>query len=288
MDCWKNGDYLLKEDVTISPYDHGYLYGLGFFETFRTYNGKLFLWDQHWERLERALSTFRIRMPYTKEEIREVVTELTKQHEGKDGYFRFNVSAGVHDIGLQPTSYENPTVLMMRKELPPVVRGKEKTACWIRVARNTPEGTGRLKSHHYANNVLARFELPSLAEMEGLMCTAEGVVAEGITSNVFWVKGGELFTPSLDTGILDGITRQWVIDYAEAHDLHVRIGRFLQKEVEEADEVFVTNAVQEIVPIRAVEDHHFPGNDGEMYRTLHAAYVSEIESEDAKANDEAI
>lgn len=277
MDCWKNGEVLRKEDVTISPYDHGYLYGLGFFETFRTYNGHVFLWDQHWERLERALSTFRIHMPYTKEQMLSVVTELTKQHDGIDGYFRFNVSAGVHDIGLQPTSYEQPTVLMMRKELPPTVRGKEKTAHWIQTARNTPEGEGRLKSHHYANNVLARFELPSLAEMEGLMCTADGIVAEGITSNVFWVRDGELFTPSFDTGILNGITRQWVIDYASAHDLPIQIGRFSKQHIEEADEVFVTNAVQEIVPIRAVDSHHFPGNNGELYRKLHAAYVADIE-----------
>lgn len=277
MDCWKNGEYLRKEDVTISPYDHGYLYGLGFFETFRTYRGQVFLWDQHWERLERALSTFRIRMPYTKEEILSVVKELTKQHDGKDGYFRFNVSAGVHDIGLQPTSYEEPTVLVMRKDLPPTVRGKEKTARWIDVARNTPEGEVRFKSHHYANNVLARFELPSLAEMEGLMCTADGFVAEGVTSNVFWVKDGTLFTPSLNTGILDGITRKWLINYATSCDIDVQVGHFLKRHLEEAEEVFVTNTVQEIIPIRAVETHHFPGNSGELYRKLHTAYTAEIE-----------
>lgn len=285
MDCWKNGELLKKEEVTISPYDHGFLYGLGFFETFRTYEGHVFLWEEHWARLHRALSAFRIQLPYTKQQLYDAIQELTRLNQDRDGYFRLNVSAGVHDIGLQPSSYDTPTVLLMRKELPPTARGTEKTARWTETPRNTPEGSFRVKSHHYANNVLARFELSSLAEMEGLMCTADGIVAEGITSNVFWVKNGELFTPSLDIGILDGITRQWVEDYATSQGIPVRDGHFLKKELEHADEVFITNAVQELVPIREVEMRHFPGNNGEMYRMLHGAYQRAIESEVTRHHD---
>lgn len=285
MECWKNGQFVSKQDITISPYDHGYLYGLGFFETFRTYNGRVFLWQQHWERLEQTLSAFRIEMPYTSDEILRVVEELTQLNGGEDGYFRFNVSAGVHDIGLQPSKYEDPTVLMLRKGLPPTARGTEKTARWISIPRNTPEGPTRVKSHHYGNNVLARFELPSLAEMEGFMCTADGFVAEGITSAIFWTKDGELYTPSLETGILNSITRQWVMGYAEQHGIPVHSGYFPQQQVEQADEVWIVNAVQEIVPIRAVESNHFPGNNGEMYQRIHHAYVEAIEAEERRQHD---
>lgn len=286
MECWKNGEFLKKEHVTISPFDHGYLYGLGFFETFRTYKGHVFLWDQHWERLTQALSVFRIHMPYTKQEIYNVVQELTQKNEGKDGYFRFNVSAGVHDIGLQPSRYDSPTVLIMRKELPPTPRGTEKSARWIEVPRNTPEGATRVKSHHYANNVLARFELPSLAEMEGFMCTAEGIVAEGITSSIFWIRDGKIYTPSLDTGILNGITRQWLIHYAMDQGIPVHEVHYSKEELEQADEVFVTNAIQELVPIHQVGIYHFPGNSGEFYRKLHMAYEHEIEKEVARLHDQ--
>jgi len=234
------------------------------------------LWEQHWERLEQTLSAFRITLPYLKQELLTVVEELTRLNGGRDGYFRLNVSAGVHDIGLQPTHYPDPTVLVLRKELPETIRGTEKTARWIEIPRNTPEGSTRVKSHHYGNNVLARFELPSLAEMEGFMCTEKGLVAEGITSSIFWVKEGVLYTPSLDTGILNSITRQWLLDYAKDHQLPYEEGHFTPQQVEIADELWVVNAVQEIVPIRALESYHFPGNNGEWYRKLHAAYEQAI------------
>lgn len=283
MDCWKNGEFLTKEQVTISPYDHGYLYGLGFFETFRTYNGEVFLWEQHWERLEKTLSAFRIELTYTKQELLQVVQGLTRRNGDEDGYFRLNVSAGVHDIGLQPDHYPNPTVLVMRKALPPTVRGTEKTASWIATPRNSPEGPTRVKSHHYGNNVLARFELPSLAEQEGFMCTASGIVAEGITSSIFWVQNGMLYTPSLNTGILNSITRQWLIDYAHTTGIPVKEGHYSREQVEQADELWVVNAVQEIVPIRKLETYHFPGNNGEIYRNVHAAYVDALPKGDELA-----
>lgn len=274
MDAWKNGELYFRHELTISAYDHGFLYGLGFFETFRTYEGQVFLFDEHWKRLCRALADFRMTMPYEKETILAAIEALTKENNGEDGYFRLNISAGVHDIGLQPSHYEKPTVILFRKALHITPRGTEKKAIWLKTTRNSPESAYRHKSHHFANNVQARFEIESLATHEGVFLTAEGYVAEGVTSNIFWVKDKKIYTPSLKTGILAGITREWIL-----HNFEVEEGLFTKDVLEAADEVFITNAVQEIVPIKELEGKLFLGNHGPVYTVLHEAYVKCIQEE---------
>ncbi|TQR06584.1 aminodeoxychorismate lyase [Psychrobacillus soli] len=274
MDAWKDGKLYRFNELTISAYDHGFLYGLGFFETFRTYNGQVFLWGEHWGRLTRALADFRMTMPYDQAVILDAVEALTKANDGEDGYFRLNISAGTHDIGLQPSHYEKPTVILFRKALHIAPRGTEKKAIWLKTPRNSPESASRHKSHHFANNIQARFEVESLAMYEGVFLTADGFVAEGITSNVFWVKDGKLYTPSLATGILAGITRDWIL-----HNFKVEEGLFTKDVLEAADEVFITNAVQEIVPIKEIDGKQLLGNQGPVYAALHKTYVKCIQEE---------
>lgn len=276
MDAWKDGELYRADELTISPYDHGFLYGLGFFETFRTYDGKVFLWEEHWNRLTQALGDFHIAMPYDQKTILAAVGVLTSANDNEDGYFRLNISAGIHDIGLQPSSYKVPVVILFRKALPTMYRGKEKSAVWLQTVRNSPESGKRHKSHHYANNIHARFEVESLASHEGIFLTSEGFIAEGITSNVFWSKDGRLYTSSLKTGILAGITREWVINNSP---LKVVEGLFTKEAIEEADEVFITNAVQEIIPIIDIDEKQFLGNQGPVYATLHEAYDKCIQRE---------
>ncbi|MET4562234.1 4-amino-4-deoxychorismate lyase [Lysinibacillus parviboronicapiens] len=277
MLCWMNGDYIAAKDLRISPLDHGFLYGLGFFETFRTYNGKVFCWEAHLKRLQATLAQYRIYMSYTEDDLLTVIEQLNLQAGGQDGYFRINVSAGDHGIGLQPTEYRKPNVIVFRKELQDTSRGTEKIAQWLETRRNTPECGIRVKSHHYGNNILGRFEMPSLADQEGFFLTDAGYVAEGVTSNVFWVKDDILYTPSLETGILPGITRTWVIERAQSLGIEVQVGLFTKEELVQGTECFVTNSVQELVPIRAIENAQLLGNKGPIYLRLHEAFVKELE-----------
>ncbi|CAM3256759.1 aminodeoxychorismate lyase [Filibacter tadaridae] len=277
MWCWMNGEFVLADDLKISPFDHGFLYGVGFFETFRTYDGNVLLFDEHMDRLRTALIEFQITLPYEDSVILETVARLNELSGEQDGYFRLNVSAGVHDLGLAPSIYETPNVILFRKELVQTTRGAEKKAVWLETPRNRKEGAMRHKSHSFLNNVRGRLEVPSLKEVEGLFLTEEGFVAEGITSNVFWVKRGELFTPSIETGILSGTTRALVIEHAQSTGIHVNEGLYNKKDVETADEVFVTNAVQELVPLSEIGGIPFPGVTGMYYEKLHKLYVKAID-----------
>lgn len=276
MLCWMNGEYIQAEELRISPYDHGFLYGIGFFETFRTYNGYVFLYDEHLARLKQALREYNISFPYKAEELKYVIKKLDEAAGGTDGYFRLNVSAGVHDIGLAPDRYEDPTVIVFRKELPARTKEPSKKGVWLETPRNEPESSIRHKSHHFLNNVGGRLELPSLKTNEGLFLTNDGYVAEGITSNVFWVKEGNLYTPSIDTGILPGTTRAFIITLARQLGLKVEEGFYSREDVASADEVFVTNAIQELVPLREIGEHTLLGLEGPIYQKLHAAYLREI------------
>lgn len=277
MTCWMNGQYIKSEEIRISPFDHGFLYGVGFFETFRTYNGHVFLFDEHMDRLRRALSEYRITMPYEDAEILAAVRMLNDAEGGEDGYFRLNISAGEHDIGLAPSSYPKPNVILFRKKLSLTARGTEKNGVWLETTRNNPESMIRHKSHNFLNNVRGRLELPSLKLSEGLFVTVEGFVAEGVTSNVFWMKNGVLFTPAIETGILPGTTRAVIIKIARTAGLVVNEGFYSKIDVENADELFVTNAVQELVPLSGLEEVVLPGAGGFYYRKLHGLYVEALE-----------
>ena len=107
MLCWMNGEYIEASELKISPFDHGFLYGFGFFETFRTYEGEPVFIIEHFNRLCEGLKEYRIAMPYTVNEISDAI-RLLNETDGEDGYFRINVSAGAHDIGLAPTEYTQP------------------------------------------------------------------------------------------------------------------------------------------------------------------------------------
>lgn len=270
MWCWKDDVFVQDHELMISPFDHGFLYGIGFFETFRTYNGEPFLFEEHMARLRAALAEYKITLPYSNEQLKEVIYELTSRSDRREGYFRLNVSAGNEGLGLQASVYDNPTVIIFRKEL--TAGPVEKNACILKTVRSMPEQTQRYKSHHYANNILARQEVPSLQHIEGIFLNEKGFICEGITSNIFWVRDDCLFTPSINTGILNGITRQFVIKLANNLNLAVTEGEFLVDELRKADECFVTTSIQEIIPIRQLDQTIFAGSAGTIYKKLHHQY----------------
>lgn len=272
MWCWKDGEFVQDTELMISPFDHGFLYGLGFFETFRTYSGEPFLFEEHMARLQKALEQCKIALPYSIEDLKKVIYELTARSNGREGYFRLNVSAGNEGLGLQARTYSNPTVIIFRKEL--MTGPLEKSAVLLKTVRTMPEQEQRYKSHHYANNILARQEVSSLKDIEGIFMNSKGYVAEGITSNVFWVKENCLFTPSINTGILNGITRQFVLKLAQQLELRVIEGEFLVEDLLQADECFVTTSIQEIIPISQIENKKFDGLAGKVYQMLHHEYRS--------------
>jgi 4-amino-4-deoxychorismate lyase len=241
------------------------------FETFRTYGGHPFLLVDHITRLNKALQELNITKTFAVEEAAQLVQDLLQKNGWEDAYIRFNVSAGIGEIGLQTESYEQPTVILYGKPLDGM-RSAEKELVLLKTARNTPEGKERIKSHHYLNSILGKRELADPLNQEGLFLTKEGDVAEGCVSNVFWVKYGTLFTPAVSTGILNGITRQFILLLADTLNIPAEEGHYKKEELLLADEVFLTNSIQEIVPVCAFNSTRFPGSAGMMTELLQKKY----------------
>ena len=272
MNVYINGKIVAKEDVRISAFDHGFLYGVGLFETFRVYDGHPFLLDDHLDRLNHGLDIVNIKWSYSKQEIIEAIRMVLAANQLTNAYVRLNVSAGNGEIGLQTEPYLNPNTIMFAKPLPHAGEMIEKNATILHLHRNSPEGFERLKSHHYLNNLLAKRELGSEDSQEGIFLTKEGFIAEGIVSNVFWISDGQLLTPTVETGILNGITRQFILSLATSLGLAVSEGYYTLVDVAKAKEVFFTNSIQEIVPVVIFNRKILPGKSGEWVTVFHKKY----------------
>ncbi|ARW05156.1 Branched-chain-amino-acid transaminase [Bacillus atrophaeus] len=277
MIIYLNGQFIEEKEASLSPFDHGFLYGIGVFETFRLYEGRPFLIEWHLERLERAAKDVQIKHRITKEELTDMVDNLLRLNHIEDGNarVRLNISAGVSTKGFTAQTYENPTVLCFVNPLNPENLPVQKEGKVLTIRRNTPEGQFRLKSHHYLNNMYAKQELGNDPRYEGIFLTEDGAVAEGIISNIFWSKGKCIYTPSLDTGILDGVTRRFVIEKMEKLGAEVKTGRFRLESLLTADEAWMTNSVLEIVPFSKIEEAAFPGVSGEMTGFLQELYTND-------------
>ncbi len=255
----------------ISPFDHGYLYGLGVFETIRVYDRHPFLLSDHIHRLNEGMKELNIEKQLSSNLIDQHIKKLLDLNQIDNAYVRLNISAGVGALGLTTESYSQPTELIFMKELH-IPENQTKKGVFLNIRRNSPEGEWRLKSHHYLNNILAKREIGSDPLLEGIFLTKEGYVAEGIVSNIFWVTKGIVYTPSLQTGILNGITRQFVMECCKKAGIPVCEGLFLQEDLLESEEVFITNSLQEIVPITEIGDNRFRGLSGETTQALQGMY----------------
>ncbi|WP_410512987.1 aminotransferase class IV [Paenibacillus sp. BR2-3] len=254
-----NDSVIDAKEAVVSVLDHGFLYGVGLFETFRTYGGVPFLLERHLERMEEGCRQLGIPFHADTIKLEAWITRLMKKNGLKEAYIRYTVTAGVDILGLPAGDYVKPNHILYAKALPALpekLYTQGKPLQLLSHRRNTPEGHERFKSLHYMNNILAKRELSGYSSAangaEGLMLTAQDQVAEGIVSNLFFVKNGVLCTPDTATGILPGITREMVTELAIDAGLQVEEGFYSWEQLKEADEVFLTNSIQEIVPVTSL------------------------------------
>ncbi|NJP39338.1 aminodeoxychorismate lyase [Alkalicoccus luteus] len=276
MYLYVNGTIQDDKEIRISPYEHGFLYGAGLFETFRTYEGRPFLLTDHVHRLQEGAAELELELPETLErDIRGAIPQLLERNGLTDGYFRLNVSAGAEGVGLPQEPYRCPLVILYVKPLPESF-AEEKEAVTLQLRRSSPEGEIRRKSHHYWNNILAKREVGKHAA-EGIFLDAAGAVSESITSNLFFTDGHTLYTPDPSTGCLPGVTAGFIGHAARALGMRVEQGRYPLQQALRAEEAFLTNSIQEIVPLKRWDDTIFPGKRGPVARSLQRVYEQAAE-----------
>ena len=262
-----------KEDAKISVYDHGLLYGDGVFEGIRSYGGKVFRLEEHLDRLWDSAKAIWLKIPMTKEAMGQAIYDTLKVNGISDGYIRLVVTRGAGTLGLDPNRTADPQVIIIADKIalyPPEMYEQGLKIITVSVVRNHAAALSpRIKSLNYLNNILAKIEGLNAGCVEALMLNTKGEVAECTGDNVFLVRRGELLTPPIEAGILEGVTRQAVIELARDAKLEVREIPLTKHDVYIADECFLTGTAAEVIPVVKVDDREIgAGKPGPITRDL--------------------
>jgi len=246
-----------EHEAVVSVFDHGFLYGDGIYETMRAYDGTVFMLDRHLERLSRSASLIQLDLPHL-QMIRGAVCETLQANGLKNAYVRVTISRGKGPAGLDPALCPRPTLVVIAEEFrqyPARLYAEGVRLVIAKTRRNLAQALDpKIKSLNFLNNILAKIEAKERNAYEAIMLNANGFIAEGTVSNIFFVRAGILRTPSVDVGVLDGITRELVISLAQKNGIPVEEGRYLPEDICSASEVFFTNTTSEIMPVAQIED----------------------------------
>lgn len=282
MFIYLNGKLVPEEKALVSVFDHGFLYGDGIYETMRSYRGIVFLIDEHIKRLFRSGNLIRLKIPQSEEEIKKSIYRTLKKNNLKDAYIRLSISRGSGEIGLDPELCKEPTFVIITKrfnEYPEELYRKGVTVSIVNTRRNAPEALNpKIKSLNFLNNILAKIEAKEAGTYEAIMLNYRGYLTEGTITNIFFVKRGSIFTPSIEAGILDGITRDLIIRVAERNGKNVKEGLYTPEDLYSADEAFITNTTLEILPVIKIDKNVIgKGIPGSVTKDLHRNYRKEVE-----------
>jgi len=284
MKIYIDGKYYGKDDAKISVYDHGLLYGDGVFEGMRSYGGRVFRLDEHIDRLWHSAKAIWLEIPMTKQEMTKAVNETLAANGVKDGYIRLVITRGVGTLGLDPNKCGRPSVIIIADAIalyPEEFYRNGLEIVTVSVMRtNAAALSPRIKSLNYLNNIMAKIEGLQAGCVEALMLNSKGEVAECTGDNIFLVCKGALVTPPLDAGILEGVTRDAVMELARASGVPVAETALTKYDVYTADECFLTGSAAEVIPVvkidgRAIGD----GRPGPLTRQLTAQFKKLVQSD---------
>lgn len=268
-----SGKLFDKEDAKISVYDHGLLYGDGVFEGIRSYGGKVFRLEAHLKRLWDSAKAIWLTIPMSRETLAAAVYDTLRVNNIADGYIRLVVTRGAGTLGLDPNRTSDPQVIIITDHIalyPREMYEKGLEIVTVSVVRNHPAAMSpRIKSLNYLNNILAKIEGLQAGCVEALMLNTKGEVAECTGDNVFLVRDGVLLTPPNEAGILEGVTRQAVIELARETGREVREIALTKHDVYIADEMFLTGTAAEVIPVVKVDSRQIgSGKPGPITRDL--------------------
>ncbi len=275
-----NGRFEPGDTASISVFDHGFLYGDGVFDTSFARHGWIFRLDEHLERLERSLRAVALELPMTLAELRAATIETAARNGHRDAYIKIVVSRGVSAEPLMDPRGCTPTVVIFARPYLSLAgagvkaRGLVTKLTSLRRVSH-PAIDPRIKSLNYLNLVMARVEAFASGCDEALIVDEEGDVCEAPGYNVFAIVGGTVVTP--EKAILEGITRQTVLDLCAELGIPSRIGRIAPYDLFTADEAFLTSTAGGLIPIAKVDGRPVgTGAPGPVLARIDAAYEERL------------
>lgn len=277
VEIYINGTFFPKAEAKISVYDHGLLYGDGVFEGMRAYSGNVFRLQEHLVRLYESARAIMLTIPISVEEMGAAVKQTLEHNKLTDAYIRLVVTRGSGSLGLDPAKTSNPQVIIIADHIelyPKELYEKGLEIITAATMRNHPAAlSAQVKSLNYLNNIMAKIEGKLAGCSEALMLNHKGEVAECTGDNIFIIRRGELLTPPADACILEGITRNAIIDLARELGIPVHQTVLTRHDIYVADECFLTGSAAEVIPVIKLDSRPIgSGSVGEITRRLSAAF----------------
>jgi branched-chain amino acid aminotransferase len=270
------------DEARIPVLDHGLLFGDSVYETVRTYGGKPFLFSRHFARLQHSAAAIDLKLPWTRARTRD---EIQRTLLGGECRIRLLLTRGVGELDADIDTCAAPCAIVI--VVPLIALPERLYERGVDVVLSSIRRSGRLadiKTGSLIHQVLARREAKLKHAFEAILLTADEKLSDGITSNIYLVRDGKVFTPAHDAGIVEGITRGVVLELARKTGLEVVEGFFDAGDIDGADEMFLTSTTREVVPIARVDGKPVgSGNPGPVTLKLLRAYrsaIAELAAED--------
>jgi branched-chain amino acid aminotransferase len=289
---WMDGELVDWADAKIHVLSHGLHYGSGVFEGIRAYETARgpAVWhlDEHLERLFRSAKLYHMDLPYTHQQLVDATKAVIRANGLNACYVRPLAVRGYGEMGVNPLLAPINVIIAVwpwgaylgEEALEQGVRIK--VSSWRRNSQNALPSTAKA-SGQYINGVLAKIESLKAGYDEAIMLNEAGYVTDGSGENVFVVRRGELSTPPIQAGCLDGITRRTVIALARDRGYTVIEENLIRTDLYNADECFFTGTAAEITPIREVDDRTVgTGQRGAVTKELQDAFFAATQGEDVR------
>jgi aminodeoxychorismate lyase len=255
MIVFLNGKFVAEEKATVSVLDRGFLYGDGLFEGVLFKRGRPFRWFEHMNRMAEGIEFLKLTVPYTPKQLEQFALELVKRNRMADCILRLSLSRGITARGYSPRNAIRPAIVMTVHPLPSL--DEKKTPRWrvitasLRLPVNDP--LTRFKTANKLIQVLARAEADAADAQEAILLNSAGYLAEGTTSNIFWVKNNEVFTTPLSSGALPGVTRGAIIELCVTMKLKCREKKARPAALHQADGAFLTMTSMGVIEIASLD-----------------------------------
>lgn len=241
-----NGKFISADEAMLSVLSPGFLYGWGLFETMRAFKGKIVYLDAHLKRIQQAAKLLKIGIPYPSTKLKTVIKECLKLNGFADASVRLTVWK----------KESSADILVFVKKYPPLPptkyqRGFSAVVAEFRQSENSQ--LAQMKTTNYLFYQLAYQQAKAEGFDEAILLNNAGCLCEASRSNLFLIKGKDIFTPQLSCGCLAGITRQAIFDLAKKQRLNLQEGKFTLQDLYQADAAFLTNSLIGVMPLYSVE-----------------------------------
>ena len=251
-----NGLFWTIDNAKISVLDRGFNYGDGLFETMRSYSGNVYRLECHLNRLFKSAGSIFIDLPMTKNEIRSAINQLLELNKLSNSLVRLTISRGQQEPGINIDYSAPPTIVIMARPTSRIKDNALKKGVGIKIHKNSGiriQGIpNQIKSCNYLSNILLREKAIKEGCFETILLDSNNNITEGTFTNIFIIKNKKLLTPIVNEFVLNGITRQAILDICQENNIPYKEDILKEKNLCEADEIFLTNSGIEILPVVSI------------------------------------